>query len=30
MVQTKNKIDPGFWVGLLLIAALLYLTVKCS
>lgn len=25
----KDKIDPGFWIGLILIAALLYFTYKC-
>ncbi len=25
----KNKIDPGFWIGLIVIAALLYITYRC-
>lgn len=30
MNQTKNnKIDPGFWIGLLLIAAILYFQNSC-
>lgn len=28
-VVNKNKIDPGFWIGLLMIAAFLYLTYRC-
>lgn len=30
MQENKNKIDPGFWVGLVLIALLLLLTSKCK
>lgn len=26
----KERIDPGFWIGLLLIAGLLIATIKCS
>lgn len=27
---TKEKIDPGFWIGLVLIAGLIFATIKCS
>ena len=31
MSQTKkNKIDPGFWIGLLMIAAILYFQNSCQ
>lgn len=26
----KERIDPGFWIGLLMIAGLLFATIKCS
>lgn len=26
----KNKIDPGFWIGLLMIAAILYFQHSCQ
>lgn len=26
----KEKIDPGFWIGLSLIAGLIFATIKCS
>jgi hypothetical protein len=29
-LANKNKIDPGFWIGLALIAALLYFQHSCS
>lgn len=29
VLNKKNKVDPGFWIGLLMIAAFLYLTYRC-
>ena len=26
----KGKIDSGFWIGLVLIAGLIFATIKCS
>ena len=26
----KDKLDPGFWIGLVLVIALLYLQQKCK
>ena len=26
----KERIDPGFWIGLVLIAGLIFATIKCS
>lgn len=26
----KQRIDPGFWIGLVLIAGLIFATIKCS
>ena len=28
--KNKEKIDPGFWIGLVLIAGLIFATIKCS
>ena len=30
MQHAKQEIDPGFWIGLLLVALLLYATIMCK
>ena len=29
-IAKQNKIDPGFWIGLILIALFLYMSTKCK
>lgn len=26
----KEKIDPGFWIGLIMVVGLIFATIKCS